>query len=252
MRGARSRARALGLLLLALAGGPAWSQTDSATDAAAAGTALASEAPVLAVSAGASDAVPVAVAAGVAGPAAAPALVAPATAYVWRPTAEEAAKAAAAASGPPGPAPPAGPAATVVGSEVDGHFIMRGAAGAAGATGAAANAAPAAVGGPVVYNAFTPRAPPSWMFQKWPPTPPTAPTPPPAPPPRDLAFLAISDWGGQTDWPMTTDAQLQCAPVMASVATQLQVAHVVSAGDNFYDGGITGARGGATRLGLAH
>jgi hypothetical protein len=78
------------------------------------------------------------------------------------------------------------------------------------------------------------------MFQKWPPNPPLAPSPPPAPPPRDLAFLALADWGGQTDWPMTTDAQLQCAPTMASVATQLQASHVVSAGDNFYDAGVAG------------
>ncbi len=83
---------------------------------------------------------------------------------------------------------------------------------------------------------------------KWPPHPPNPPPHPPqpsnpaAPPPRDLAFIALADWGGQTDWPMTTLAQTQCASAMNSVTKQLQVQFILSAGDNFYDTGIQGAR----------
>jgi hypothetical protein len=113
--------------------------------------------------------------------------------------------------------------------------VWRGAGNAANASGATTAASAAAVA------AYAPHAPPSWMTKKWPPMPPGYPTNPPAPPVRDLAFLALADWGGQTDWPMTTAAQLQCAPAMATVAKQLQVSMIVSGGDNFYDSGIPGA-----------
>ena len=138
--------------------------------------------------------------------------------------------------------------------------VASGAATASGtaspATGSALGAPPAAAGAaPYVWrgaaaSALSPHAPPSWMTKTWPPLPPYPPPwppnsprahPPPSPPPKDLAFLALADWGGQTDWPMTTVAQLQCAGAMAAVSKQLQVTHVLAAGDNFYDGGITGA-----------
>ena len=50
-----------------------------------------------------------------------------------------------------------------------------------------------------------------------------------------LSFLAIADWGGQEDWPLTTDAQLACATAMGTVARQLNSQFVLSAGDNFYE-----------------
>lgn len=87
-------------------------------------------------------------------------------------------------------------------------------------------------------------APPSWETRLWPPTPPPwpdHPTTPPAPPLEALQLFAISDWGGETGWPETTPAQLACAAGMATVAQQLAPAAVLSAGDNFYDGGIVGA-----------
>jgi hypothetical protein len=94
------------------------------------------------------------------------------------------------------------------------------------------------------FAAGQPAAPPSWMTKRWPPQPPGWPAAPPPPPSRDMAFLALADWGGQTDWPMVTDAQLQCAPVMAQVVSSLQLTDVVAAGDNFYDSGIVGAWNG--------
>ena len=87
-----------------------------------------------------------------------------------------------------------------------------------------------------------PTAPPQGMM---PPNPsnPTQPVQPPAPPPNSVAFFAIADWGGQDDWPMTTVAQLQCAQAMSKIATDLvHPTFVVSAGDNFYELGIKGAR----------
>jgi hypothetical protein len=120
---------------------------------------------------------------------------------------------------------------------------------AAGAAAAAAGASTATGGyvwrGPTNSNssAPSPHAPPSWMTKKWPPQP----SPPPAPPLREMSFLALADWGGQTDWPMTTEAQTTCAPVMGAIAAQTQAEFVLSAGDNFYDAGIVGARPCAAR-----
>lgn len=87
-----------------------------------------------------------------------------------------------------------------------------------------------------------PTAPPTF-----PPTPETPPSPdsPPGPPPTNVAFLALADWGGQEDWPMTTEAQLSCAATMSRVGQQLNTQFVVSAGDNFYE---TGLQGPATSL----
>jgi hypothetical protein len=63
---------------------------------------------------------------------------------------------------------------------------------------------------------------------------------PPAPPVPSFNFVSIADWGGQEDWPMTTAAQLQCAGALAAVTTAMQVSHIISAGDNFYDDGLVG------------
>lgn len=94
----------------------------------------------------------------------------------------------------------------------------------------------------------TPHAPPSWMLKKWPPRPPSPPAPNAPPPPNYLSFIGIADWGGETQWPPTTAAQLQCAAAMPAVIHNQAVSMILSAGDNFYDDGISGASGRALSL----
>lgn len=51
--------------------------------------------------------------------------------------------------------------------------------------------------------------------------------------------MMVGDWGGQTDKPYYTDAQLSVAQQMGEVANTIGAQFVVSLGDNFYDNGVT-------------
>ena len=76
---------------------------------------------------------------------------------------------------------------------------------------------------------------------------------PPSPPATELSFLFISDWGGQEDWPLTTQAQTQCASAMATVAYNQNSQFVLSGGDNFYEEARSTrrARAGPSRIARA-
>jgi len=66
---------------------------------------------------------------------------------------------------------------------------------------------------------------------------------------QNLVFAALSDWGGQSTAPFTTTGQLSAAAALARVAAQLRPKLVVSAGGNFLDQGLQGARAGRLALG---
>jgi hypothetical protein len=59
---------------------------------------------------------------------------------------------------------------------------------------------------------------------------------------QNLVFAALSDWGGQTNLPFTTSGQLSAAASLAKVAATARPRLVVSAGGNFLDEGLPGAR----------
>jgi hypothetical protein len=206
-------------LLLAVGLAAARAQSDESTDVAAAGLAS----PGTADSSGG----------------AAPVEAGPAPVNIWGPyrgpvttppaaageSSDEAPVGIATAATPP-PPPTAGAA----------PYVWR--MGAPGVSSAALNAA--------MLN--SPHAPPSWMLKKWPPRPPSPPAPPAPPPPNYLSLIGIADWGGETQWPPTTAAQLQCAQAMPAIVQNQQVTMIVSAGDNFYDDGINGACRALARL----
>ena len=50
--------------------------------------------------------------------------------------------------------------------------------------------------------------------------------------------MMVGDWGGQTDAPYYTDAQLNVAQQMGVVASSIGAQFVVSLGDHFYDNGV--------------
>ena len=54
----------------------------------------------------------------------------------------------------------------------------------------------------------------------------------------DLPFLMVGDWGGQTDSPYYTDAQLNVAQQMGVKAEDINAQFVLSLGDHFYDFGV--------------
>jgi hypothetical protein len=57
----------------------------------------------------------------------------------------------------------------------------------------------------------------------------------------NLAFFALSDWGGQTSAPYTTPGQLAAAASLGRLADQVRPKLVLSAGGNFLDQGLPGA-----------
>ncbi len=61
---------------------------------------------------------------------------------------------------------------------------------------------------------------------------------------QNLVFAALSDWGGQSEAPFTTPGQLSAATALGRVAGSLRPKLVVSAGGNFLDQGLPGARAG--------
>jgi len=53
-----------------------------------------------------------------------------------------------------------------------------------------------------------------------------------------VSFVAVGDWGGHSDHHPTTDAQVETASGMASVAKALSSSAVLLLGDNFYESGV--------------
>mmetsp|Transcript_55994 Transcript_55994/g.131037 ORF Transcript_55994/g.131037 Transcript_55994/m.131037 type:complete len:479 (+) Transcript_55994:43-1479(+) len=53
-----------------------------------------------------------------------------------------------------------------------------------------------------------------------------------------ISFVAVGDWGGRSDHHPTTDAQVETASGMASVAKALGSSAVLLLGDNFYESGV--------------
>lgn len=58
---------------------------------------------------------------------------------------------------------------------------------------------------------------------------------------QDIRFLAVGDWGGQSDAPYTTPVQLQVAAQMGKTAASFGSQFTLGIGDNFYDSGIDGS-----------
>ena len=54
----------------------------------------------------------------------------------------------------------------------------------------------------------------------------------------NLRFLAVGDWGGQDEYPYSTEAQRETASGMAKVAKG-DASFVLSLGDNFYCYGLS-------------
>ena len=57
----------------------------------------------------------------------------------------------------------------------------------------------------------------------------------------NLAFFALSDWGGQSSAPYTTPGQLAAAASLGRLADEVRPKLVLSAGGNFLDQGLPGA-----------
>ena len=57
----------------------------------------------------------------------------------------------------------------------------------------------------------------------------------------NLAFFALSDWGGQSSAPYTTPGQLAAATSLGRLADEVRPKLVLSAGGNFLDQGLPGA-----------
>lgn len=55
-------------------------------------------------------------------------------------------------------------------------------------------------------------------------------------------FLAFGDWGGQSNAPFTTPAQVSVASAMNTVAQREQAQFVLALGDNFYNDGVPDVR----------
>lgn len=53
-----------------------------------------------------------------------------------------------------------------------------------------------------------------------------------------LSFLVLGDWGGQPQYPYTTEAEVELASVMADTATSINSQFTLALGDNFYDTGV--------------
>ena len=49
----------------------------------------------------------------------------------------------------------------------------------------------------------------------------------------------MGDWGGQTDYPYTTPAEVQTAKGLDMIAAKLDAKFCLALGDNFYHSGIT-------------
>jgi hypothetical protein len=54
-----------------------------------------------------------------------------------------------------------------------------------------------------------------------------------------LSFLVVGDWGGQTDAPYTTPAEVALAKVMGERAAEINSQFTLALGDNFYDKGVS-------------
>lgn len=59
--------------------------------------------------------------------------------------------------------------------------------------------------------------------------------------PADASFLVMGDWGGQSTFPYTTQAQRDVAKGMETKAVKLDSQFVIALGDNFYETGIGGS-----------
>eukprot|EP01116_Phalansterium_solitarium_P013614 TRINITY_DN3100_c0_g1_i1.p1 TRINITY_DN3100_c0_g1~~TRINITY_DN3100_c0_g1_i1.p1 ORF type:complete len:307 (-),score=99.68 TRINITY_DN3100_c0_g1_i1:168-1088(-) len=57
---------------------------------------------------------------------------------------------------------------------------------------------------------------------------------------QELKFVAVGDWGGQSNAPYTTSIQLQVAAQMGETAAAFGSQFTLGIGDNFYDTGING------------
>ena len=53
-----------------------------------------------------------------------------------------------------------------------------------------------------------------------------------------LNFLVLGDWGGNPEYPYTTEAETRIASVMGKVASNMNSQFTLALGDNFYDKGV--------------
>ena len=53
-----------------------------------------------------------------------------------------------------------------------------------------------------------------------------------------LNFVMVGDWGGQDDRPYYTDAEMEIAAQMGTVAERVGAQFTVALGDNFYSHGV--------------
>lgn len=53
-----------------------------------------------------------------------------------------------------------------------------------------------------------------------------------------LNFVAVGDWGGQTDSPYTTQGEESVAEQMGKTAAQMGSQFTLALGDNFYENGV--------------
>ena len=53
-----------------------------------------------------------------------------------------------------------------------------------------------------------------------------------------LNFMALGDWGGQSDSPYTTEAEVRVAEQMGITAENIGSMFTIALGDNFYDDGV--------------
>ena len=56
-----------------------------------------------------------------------------------------------------------------------------------------------------------------------------------------LNFVAVGDWGGQTDSPYTTQGEESVAEQMGATAARLGSQFTLGLGDNFYENGVADA-----------